>query len=63
MYLARYDGRSPGMVLVLGVSCCLIATLFVRPHAILLVANKNKRKASQNGVNRSINPECNVRQS
>ena len=44
MYLARYDGlRSLGMVLVLGVSCCLIATLFVLPAVMYLVGGEQEQ--------------------
>ena len=44
MYLARYDGlRSLGLVLVLGVSCCLVATLFVLPGVMYLVGNETER--------------------
>jgi hypothetical protein len=43
MYLARYEGlRSLGLVLVLGVSCCLIATLFVLPAVMYLLGGERK---------------------
>ena len=41
MYFAQYEGlRSLGLVLVLGVSSCLLATLFVLPAVMYLIGEK-----------------------